>query len=91
MGGSQGSLSQSVARLRVQAIAACIVAFFTASTLPAVEYYYLYQHDHLNLGPQAWGHWSVVLVACLLVGVLCFRHPCRAHLSLPCTKTGRAS
>lgn len=44
----------------------CILA---ASTLPGVEYYYVFQHAGLVLGPFAWAHWIVVGIACGL-GVL---------------------
>lgn len=30
----------------------------------------VYKVDHMQLGPQAWAHWGVCLVTCLLVRAL---------------------
>lgn len=52
-----------------QAIVATTFCLLAASTLPGVEYYYVFQHAGLALGPFAWAHWIIVGVACGL-GVL---------------------
>ena len=37
-----------------------------ASTLPAVSYYSVFQHDGQALGPFAWTHWAIVGATCAL-------------------------
>ncbi|KAL4440018.1 hypothetical protein ABPG75_003019 [Micractinium tetrahymenae] len=63
------TLRASADRLRLQAIVVTTFCMLAASTLPGVEYYYVFQHAGLTLGPFAWAHWIVVCVACGL-GVL---------------------
>lgn len=41
-------------------------ALLAASALPAVTYYFVWQHDNAELGPFAWTHWAVVGACCAL-------------------------
>ncbi|KAI7841122.1 hypothetical protein COHA_005093 [Chlorella ohadii] len=53
-------------RLRLQGITVSTLVLLAASTLPAVSYYYVFQHDGLALGPFAWTHWAIVGATCAL-------------------------
>ncbi|KAL4423443.1 hypothetical protein ABPG77_005395 [Micractinium sp. CCAP 211/92] len=74
------TLRASADRLRLQAIVATTFCMLAASTLPGVEYYYVFQHAGLVLGPFAWAHWIVVGIACGL-GVLAHSLSHRALLA----------
>ncbi|PRW33143.1 hypothetical protein C2E21_7767 [Chlorella sorokiniana] len=53
-------------RLRLQGIAVSTFVLLAASALPAVSYYYVFQHDGMALGPFAWTHWAIVGATCAL-------------------------
>lgn len=50
----------------MQGIAVSTFVLLAASALPAVSYYYVFQHDGTVLGPFAWTHWAIVGATCAL-------------------------
>ncbi|PSC68654.1 solute carrier family 25 member 33 [Micractinium conductrix] len=63
------------------AIIVSTLSLLAASALPAVLYYYVFQHAGLVIGPVAWAHWIVVGVATTF-GVLAHGQGSNALLAL---------
>ena len=53
----------------LQGIILCITQTLSASAIPALEYYFVYQHDNYSIGPHAWAAWSLAVLLGLIVSI----------------------